>query len=36
MLTIDHVLTRGAVARSVDGEIAGTDHRALVASVRLD
>lgn len=36
MITIDHVLTRGAVARSVDSvEIPGSDHRALVARVRI-
>lgn len=35
LLTIDHVLTRDAVARSVDSiEIPGSDHRALVAHVR--
>jgi endonuclease/exonuclease/phosphatase (EEP) superfamily protein YafD len=36
MLSIDHVVTRGAVARSVDSvEIRGSDHRALVARVVL-
>jgi endonuclease/exonuclease/phosphatase (EEP) superfamily protein YafD len=36
LITIDHVLTRNAVARSLDSvEIPGSDHRALVVSVRL-
>lgn len=36
LITIDHVLTRGAVATSVDSiEIPGSDHRALVATVRI-
>ncbi len=36
LITIDHVLTRGAVATSVDSvEIPGSDHRALVASIRV-
>ncbi len=36
LITIDHVLTRDAVARSVDSvEIPGSDHRALVAVVRI-
>ncbi|HEY8301715.1 MAG TPA: endonuclease/exonuclease/phosphatase family protein [Jatrophihabitans sp.] len=36
LIAIDHVLTRGAVARSVDSvEIPGSDHRALIAVVRL-
>ena len=34
LISIDHVLTRGAVARSLDSiEIPGSDHRALVATV---
>lgn len=36
MIAIDHVLTRGAVARAADSiEIPGSDHRALVVSVRI-
>ncbi|HEY2298125.1 MAG TPA: endonuclease/exonuclease/phosphatase family protein [Jatrophihabitans sp.] len=36
LITIDHVLTQGAVARSADTvEIAGSDHRALIVSVRI-
>ena len=36
LITIDHVLTEGAVARSADSiEIPGSDHRALVVSVRI-
>ena len=36
VLAIDHVLTRGAVAHQVDSvSITGSDHRALVATVRL-
>lgn len=36
LITIDHVLTHGAVARSADTvEIPGSDHRALIVSVRI-
>jgi endonuclease/exonuclease/phosphatase (EEP) superfamily protein YafD len=36
LIAIDHVLTRGAVARRVDSlRIPGSDHRALVAIVRI-
>jgi endonuclease/exonuclease/phosphatase (EEP) superfamily protein YafD len=36
LIAIDHVLTRGAVARSVDSvRIPGSDHRALVVDVRI-
>jgi endonuclease/exonuclease/phosphatase (EEP) superfamily protein YafD len=36
LITIDHVLTQGAVARSADTvEIPGSDHRALIVSVRI-
>lgn len=37
LISIDHVLTRGAVATSAGTvEIPGSDHRALLATVRLD
>jgi endonuclease/exonuclease/phosphatase (EEP) superfamily protein YafD len=36
LIAIDHVLTRGAVARTAETvEIAGSDHRALVVTVQL-
>jgi endonuclease/exonuclease/phosphatase (EEP) superfamily protein YafD len=36
LLAIDHVLTRGAVARSVDTiDLPGSDHRGLLVTVRL-
>jgi endonuclease/exonuclease/phosphatase (EEP) superfamily protein YafD len=36
LITIDHVVTQGAVARSADTvDIPGSDHRALVVSVRI-
>lgn len=36
LLAIDHVLTRGAVAHSVDSiELPGSDHRGLLVTVRL-